>query len=307
MILIAVLGAIGILYILVLQMAQDVVFTSQYYQRVAFREKAYYISKSVYSGVVKLLSLDDESYDSLQDEWAIEHPPYFLKEDNVYVSVRIEDIERYFNPNTVMKKDVVDEKHLRQFKRLLKAVMLDPNLSNALLDWMDTDFERRTPLGYDGLDYGDDIKVKGGSLDSIEEFKFIHGFYPDGFYPKVVHGRKVPSLVSLLSIYTDGKVNINTAPYEILLSLDEDMSDDVVSEIIRRRSEKPFKKMEELLDLPGINHDLLFRIKQLSDVKSKHFKIIITVESKDGSLSSDLTAIIKRQGSSGQLLFWKAD
>lgn len=306
MILLAVLGAIGILYVMIVQMSADALFTAQYYDKVVFKEKSYYISRSVYSEVVKLLTLDDTSYDSLDDQWAQELPPYHLKEENVYLSVRIEDLERYFNPNELITdNDEVENKHLGQFRRLLEVLELNPDLSNALLDWMDSDHERRLPGGTDGLDYTD-IPVKGGALDSIEELKFIQGFNNQNLSPRVIHNRSLPGLREVLSIHTNGKINVNTARNEILLSLDEEMTRDLVSEIIRRREEKPFETMDDLLKLPGMNHDLLYRIKQLADVKSEHFKIVITVEDYDRQ-TADLTAVVKRSGQSVKLIYWHAD
>lgn len=45
------------------------------------------------------------------------------------------------------------------------------------------------------------------------------------------------------------KININTAPYRVLSALTDNMTDDIVTEIIRRRQIKPFKNIDEIKDL----------------------------------------------------------
>jgi general secretion pathway protein K len=98
---------------------------------------------------------------------------------------------------------------------------------------------------------------------------------------------------------------VNTAGKEVLMSLDEEVTEELAMELIRRREGTPFTKMDDLLELPGMNHDLLYRMKELSDVKSEHFKITITVEDYQKE-TEELTVIIKRSGQGGKILFWKA-
>jgi general secretion pathway protein K len=101
-------------------------------------------------------------------------------------------------------------------------------------------------------------------------------------------------------------VNVNTAGKEVLMSLDEEVTEELAMELIRRREGNAFTKMDDLLDLPGMNSDLLYRMKQLSDVKSENFKITITVEDYQKE-SEELVVIAKRSGNSGQVVFWKAN
>lgn len=305
MVLVSVLGVLGILYIMMVQLSADVTFTAQYYQRVAFKERAYYMSRSAYAGVIRLLAMEDSKFDSLHDQWAQELPPYEFPDEQVFLRIKVEDQERYFNPNTIIGDGgKEDKKHLEQFKRLLEVLQQDPALANAFLDWMDPDEQARLPGGADGLDYKD-IPAKGGTLDSLEEIRLIKGVNDDVYRGSVSMGMASPGLKNVLSVFTNGKVNLNTAGREVLLSLDDEMSEDLVAEIIRRREEKPFEKMEELLELPGMNHDLNYRIKQLADVKSEHFKITITVENYQKE-TEDLTVIVKRSGQAGKVVFWQA-
>jgi general secretion pathway protein K len=305
-IIISVLGALGIIYVMVLQLSADSIFIAQYYDRIVFREKAYYISRSALSGVNQVFALSNPNFDSLQDQWAYGLPQYRLDNENVTISAVIEDQERFFNPNFIMKDEqTTNDRHLKQFRKLLEILEINPDLSNAVVDWIDKDDIRTVPMGADGMDYPAEMPAKGGKLDSLEEMKKISGFEDEMFLGRVVMGRALPGLRDVLSVHSNGKVNVNTARSEILQSLDDNMTPELVAELIRRREEKPFRKMDDLLELPGMNHDLLYRINHLADVKSEYFKITITVESQTND-SADLTVIFKRSGSSGKIVFWQA-
>ena len=65
------------------------------------------------------------------------------------------------------------------------------------------------------------------------------------------------------------KININTASYRVLSALTENMTDDIVTELIRRRLANPFKNINEIKDLI---EDESIR-KNLLSVKSYIFKI----------------------------------
>jgi len=69
------------------------------------------------------------------------------------------------------------------------------------------------------------------------------------------------------------KININTASYRVLSALTEKMTDDIVTEIIRRRHTQPFRSVEEISDLID---DESVR-KNILTVKSHIFKISSTV------------------------------
>ena len=58
-----------------------------------------------------------------------------------------------------------------------------------------------------------------------------------------VHGERSDYLNNL------NKININTAPYRVLSALSDGMTDDIVTEIIRRRQEQPFASVDAASDL----------------------------------------------------------
>jgi type II secretory pathway component PulK len=79
------------------------------------------------------------------------------------------------------------------------------------------------------------------------------------------------------------KININTASYRVISALTEKMSDDIVTEIINRRMDKPFKSVDEIKDL-FTNDDEFLTLKKYLTVKSYIFKITVTATVDDSSV-----------------------
>ncbi len=69
------------------------------------------------------------------------------------------------------------------------------------------------------------------------------------------------------------KININTASYRVLSALTENMTDDIVTELIRRRHIQPFKSVDEVSDLVDDENTR----KNILTVRSHIFKITSTV------------------------------
>ncbi|PJC70392.1 MAG: hypothetical protein CO017_05600, partial [Zetaproteobacteria bacterium CG_4_8_14_3_um_filter_59_5] len=89
---------------------------------------------------LRTLSADDHAYDGLDEDWAIEAPPFPV--DDGVIAGRIEDANRFLNLNDLLdsagnaQADVVPV-----FKRLFTRLEIDPRLVDALVDWMDADKE----------------------------------------------------------------------------------------------------------------------------------------------------------------------
>jgi type II secretory pathway component PulK len=90
------------------------------------------------------------------------------------------------------------------------------------------------------------------------------------------HGKRSDYLSDL------NKININTASFRVLSALTDHMTDDIVTEIIRRRREKPFTTIDEINDLikdESIRKNLLtvrsyfFKIESIGRVKNTRVKI----------------------------------
>ena len=84
------------------------------------------------------------------------------------------------------------------------------------------------------------------------------------------------------------RININTASYRVLSALTDFMTDDVVTELIRRRNQQPFSSLEEVKDL--IRDDAV--VKNVLTVKSYIFKLEST--GKSGNTEVTITGYYHR-------------
>ncbi|MBQ7568104.1 general secretion pathway protein GspK [bacterium] len=106
-----------------------------------------------------------------------------------------------------------------------------------------------------------------------------------------------------MSVYSSGKVNVNTAPPEVLRCLDEKMTETVVNEIDSQRRTTAFKDINDLRNIAGFDEDLRHRLSNYLCVKSRVFEVRATVRSIPGTVC--LRAIVERSGNQITVLRWE--
>lgn len=300
MLLITILGALGIILSIVLNFAHQATFNEEYFFRVKNTEKAYYMAVSTLPTVLKVFQANTNSYDSLNDYWAM--PILLIRTKEGKILIQIEDEERKFNPNYILKDEKIEKWHLEEFERLLSLIHAENFTANKVLDWIDKDSQITLPGGNEEAARG--INCKNANMDSVEEFLYFTD-KNDDFYGKTLKDKYYPGLNKLLTVYSEGKININTAGKEVLQSLDPAITERTTDIIIKRQKEKPFKDIKELLDIPGINMDILYKIEQLADVKSSYYNIKITVDL--GEIKPAFNCIIKREKERIKPILWKVE
>ena len=135
------------------------------------------------------------------------------------------------------------------WERILSACGIPPGekqtgIINSVRDWIDTDNEHRLNGAendyYQGLER--QYYCKNNKIEVIKELLLIKGITPELYYGTDTH----PGLVSFLSVYGETKkIDINNAPPEAF-SLIDGFSDDLIKGIVRKRSEKPIRRINEL-------------------------------------------------------------
>ncbi len=141
-----------------------------------------------------------------------------------------------------------------------------------------------TPEIYYGLNIH---AVKDNDADkiSVDNNKFTSVFGMDANLEEIKIGpEKSLKLNNYFRVYGDNtdfmsnlnKININTASFRILSALTDEITDDKVTEIIRRRSQKPFNSVNEISDLvtdESVRNNLL-------TVSSNIYEISITASTE---------------------------
>ena len=265
--------------------------------------KAYYLANSGVNFAYLLLRDDEDlSCDYLEEDWALAKSPIAMEEGAV--TFQIEDECGKININSLLgKKGKIDEKKKAALERLFEVLEIDKELADVVCDWLDEDDELRD-FGAEDAYYSELEKpypCKNGPLDTVDELFLLKGFNDEVFYGDA---KERGSLNSYLTVYGDGKININTAPSIVLQSLHPDIDASLAREIVEYRKDHPFKKITDLKEIFGIDNKIYNEISPL----------IITVKSNSFSVSSQgalgearkrIKTILQREGKSLKIKYWR--
>ncbi|MDP8237048.1 MAG: type II secretion system protein GspK [Candidatus Erginobacter occultus] len=195
---------------------------------------------------------------------------------------------------------------------------------DAIVDW----FEDKPPSGPDEFE-------RSGPMETIGELAQLKGVpremlvgYPrreeieeeseeeglvliDPWAPKPFLG-----LRGYLTVYGDGKVNINTAPREILEVMLEDENDDqssLAADVIAAREELPFEKVSDVNDDEYLREQILTKFMEKFKVTSEYFNILS--EGRVGQVVDDefrgttvrIRAVVQRQDNRVVICYWRVE
>lgn len=249
----------------------------------------------------------DNNYDTLDEIWSRPVPPIDLGEGTIRIVV--EDEERKINLNRLVlpNGNAPDDQRLAVFRRLLEILEIDPLLADAVVDWLDNDESARVG-GAESVFYQSQTfpyRAKNDFFDTIDELRLVRGVTPDVF----------EKLRPFVTVYSEGKVNINTAPKQILLALSAgqdaaeagEISETTANEIIEYRKDKPFKKIEEIGNVSTFLSDLYrkTRFRDLLEVRASAFHIRSTGEVAGTVRTVDAVGI--RSGKTVLWRYWRVE
>ncbi|MFQ6079596.1 MAG: general secretion pathway protein GspK, partial [Thermodesulfobacteriota bacterium] len=131
-------------------------------------------------------------------------------------------------------------------------------------------------------------------LDTLSELLMIKGV-TDEVYGKIS---------KYLTIYSDAKVNINTAGKDVLVCLDDEIDEGIAEDIIQYREEKPFDTKDELKDVLN-DEEIYKRIKDIITVQSNAFNVVSTGRVK--RVEKVVRAVINREVGKISYRYWRVD
>ncbi|MBP2668797.1 MAG: type secretion system minor pseudopilin GspK [Deltaproteobacteria bacterium] len=247
------------------------------------------------------------SYDTLDEIWSRPVPPIDLGDG--IAQVEIEDEERKINLNRLVlpNRNAPDEQRLAVFRRLLETLGVDAAVADAVVDWLDNDDTPRVggaeSAYYLGLPYP--YRAKNDLFDAVGELRLVRGVTPEVFETLRPH----------LTVHSSGKVNLNTAPKEVLMSLsagadaaEGGVIDSAAADaIVAYRKEHPFTKPEEIGNVSSFLKELYrrTRLRDMVDVQSTAFRVRATGVFGDTSRTVDAIGI--RSGNTIQWRFWRLE
>ncbi|NIP22590.1 MAG: general secretion pathway protein GspK [candidate division Zixibacteria bacterium] len=208
---------------------------------------------------------------------------------------------------------------------LLEFECLDEATVASIMDWIDED-DVPNPDGaendyYSGLESA--YRCKNKPIDNIEELLLVKGISLEIYYgynpsegdnhlseisefvDDVPHN-SAAGLCDLLTVYGDGRININTAPKQVLDVIPM-LSDTAVSEItsMQKDASRKFSSMDDIQENDNFNDADLLLLAQIAKFNSNHFQLHIKVRKKGRPFWCEYMAVIERQEQSTRILSWQ--
>jgi type II secretory pathway component PulK len=192
-----------------------------------------------------------------------------------------------------------------QLRSLITQLGGKPEIVDALIDWLDPDNDVTGTEGAEEDYYKQrGYHCKNGPLDSLDELLLIKGFDNELLIDK--------NLKSYLTIApTDGKVNLNTAPIQVLYavlgtktdSLAQPMSQSDIQDLVRYRDGHDLKNVTDMTSAIKISQDQASAAAALVKVNSAYF----TVNSRYtiGNVVKNVEALLKRGDKTITTISWR--
>jgi len=273
-----------------------------------------YVAESGFYAAGAILLADKTSFDSLKEQWANTEMLSLKSEalfDNGSFNIAIEDEGGRIPVNRLVSGSGYNPQIRDFLLRLLTGqdFRLEQRraeeLIDAIKDWIDADDEMTGAGAERGYYAGLDIPyaVKNAPLDCIEELLMIKGVTRELFYGT----EKSPGLAQCLTVFGDGKININTAPKPVLGALAAEMTADRVENLDEYRREEKNDLADpgwyrKVPGMTGLNIPA-GAIATQSDI----FRI--TVVGIQGRMKERITGVVKRETDRKKikLLSWKVE
>jgi len=164
----------------------------------------------------------------------------------------------------------------------------------CIIDWTDSDdnitclsFIKHGNFGAESNYYSDlnpAYRCKNQPFEAIDELLLIKG----------VTAEILECIRDYVTVYGDGKININCASKLVIESLSEKMDAALAQIIVEQRKIKPFDSIMELQDVPGMTDSIYYAIKKAATVKPTDRYYHVTSRANVGQLSRTVAAILRR-------------
>jgi general secretion pathway protein K len=226
--------------------------------------------------------------DTLQDVWAGPYPPLPIGDGSA--AIRVRDEARFLNLNDMFSGSNVQADRKGVFDRLFASLGIDRAVMVAIIDWMDEDgIPSVTPPGAEQAFYLSQPvprRVRNGPLLTLRELLLVRGVTP------AILARLEPFVTVLPP--ERFRVNINTAPAEVLRALSDDLRDDpgIVAHLIASRDTESFTSPSEALkNVTGLDK-ALGPSREFLDTASPYFRIESVAEI--GDVRRGIVEVVRR-------------
>jgi general secretion pathway protein K len=231
----------------------------------------------------------NQFFDAPTDIWALPITNYAIGDG--LLNAKIEDERGKLNLNDLAGEDAAAKvKKVQRFKRLFELLQINPDLVDAIVDWVDKN-EVQEPSGAESLYYQSQrppYKAANDHLQTLLELRLIKGMTPE----------IIEKLSKVVTVYPneggDSKVNINTADPLVIQALDPRITQSIATAVVQAR---PFKKDNTDLDRVSSFEQVGKEIRSLYDIKSDLFSARMTVRVNE--VTRNATVVLQRDPNKG--------
>lgn len=230
-------------------------------------------------------------FDALTDVWALPIKDYAIGDG--FLTAQIEDERGKLNLNDLAATGGDPSgkgKKVLRVKRLFELLQINPDLVDAIVDWIDPD-ENPEPAGAESSYYQalrPSYRAANAPLQTLLELRLIKGMTPEII-------QKISRLVTVYPQGGESIVNINTADPLVLQALDPRITQSVAGDIVQAR---PFRnnKVDDL-DRIGSFEAIGKEIRALYDIKSDLFLARMTVRVNE--VTRNAIVVLRRDQNKG--------
>ena len=263
-------------------------------------QQASLLAESGVTGGTKLLQLglQGKNYTSLSDVWAT---PIKLDDEtgNIVITITEESGKLCLN-DLVQPNGDFEPNTLAALKRLGQRLHIPGDCWNALADWIDSDDLPRSN-GAESSYYQTlqpPYVARNAKLETLAELSLIRGFTPE----------YIAALRPFVTVYAEqpgapeSPVNINTAPKEVLMALDDGIDDRMAERILEERRLKPFNFLGDLSRIAS-GDTIANNLAGKASVQGKLFRITSVAQVKETARTVE--AVVRMSGGSPEVLSWQ--
>jgi general secretion pathway protein K len=195
----------------------------------------------------------------------------------------------------------IDEKREAQMRHLFRALGIPEERLNPILDWLDADdIERQDGAeAYFYQNLEEPYECANGPFLTVGQIFMVRGMREFERFGE----KKDKRLLDYVTIYSDGRININTAPKEVIQSLAENMDSALATAIVDYRKEAKFESLEDLKKVPGMDDEILAEMSEWITFKSSSFSIEAHVNC-NGAVAG-IRTVAQKQGNKAKLIYWQ--
>lgn len=262
----------------------------------AFKTRS--VAETVLASVKTAILADVNQYDSFSEQLYSPSSPITSEIGEYRAEIFIEPLSGQIPLKGLFLPDgtTVKEEYRDAWERMWETLEI-PETAPRAADFMDSDVKQR--LG--GAEAETDINRI--PLDVSELLAL------DGIDIKLLWGHSgengtFKGLADYITVYGGEKLNINTAPAEVIVLLDSRIDRAAADSLVYYRGTAPIEKIEDLRSVPGFPAGAVAKISNAIGFKSDYFKVTISVYGKNGNVRN-FRITVKKDGKTARTVRWE--